>query len=71
MTNVKLLMEEIEKCPMSKTAIAAEWGMSMPTFYSRIQGKSEFTASEIVMASHTLHLTKARRDLIFLTKSVN
>lgn len=67
-TNVSLLKKEIEKCPMSKTAIAAAWGMSMPTFYSRIQGKSEFTAAEIVTACHTLHLSKAHRDLIFFSK---
>jgi hypothetical protein len=59
-------MEEIDNCPKSKTAIAAEWGMSMPTFYSRIQGKSEFTASEIMKAVKTFNLTRKRRDDIFL-----
>lgn len=71
MTNVELIMEEIEQCQLSKTAIAAEWGMSMPTFYSRISGKSEFTASEIVAATKTFNLTRKRRDQIFLTESVN
>lgn len=71
MTNVKLLLEEIEACPLSKTAIAAEWGMSMPTFYSRISGDSEFKASEIMAATKTFNLTRKRRDQIFLTESVN
>jgi hypothetical protein len=71
MTNVELIMEEIKRCQLSKTAIAAEWGMSMPTFYSRISGKSEFTASEIVAATKTFNLTRSRRDQIFLTESVN
>ena len=71
MTNVELLKEEIERCPLSPTAIAAEWGMSMPTYYSRISGKSEFAASEIIVATKTFNLTRERRDQIFLTESVN
>ena len=71
MTNVELLNEEIAKCPLSKTAIAGEWGMSMPTFYSRISGESEFKASEIVAATKTFNLTRTRRDQIFLSESVN
>lgn len=71
MTNVELLMEEIERCELSKTAIAADLGMSMPTFYSRISGKSEFTASEIIAATKIFNLTRKRRDQIFLTESVN
>lgn len=71
MTNVELLKEEIKKCPLSPTAIAGEWGMSMPTYYSRTSGKSEFTASEIVKATKTFNLTRSRRDQIFLAESVN
>lgn len=71
MTNVTLLQEEIEKCPKSPTEIAAEWGMSMPTYYSRVSGKSDFKASEIIAATKTFNLSRIRRDQIFLTKSVN
>lgn len=66
MTNVELLREAIKQTGMKRTALAAAWGMSMPTFYSRISGNSEFTASEIVAASASLHLTKQQRDAIFL-----
>jgi hypothetical protein len=71
MTNVDLLQEEIKKCPKSPTEIAAEWGMSMPTYYSRTSGKSEFKASEIIAATKTFNLSRNRRDQIFLPKSVN
>lgn len=71
MTNVALLQEEIEKCSKSPTEIAAEWGMSMPTYYSRVSGKSDFKASEIVAATKTFSLSRTRRDQIFLTEKVN
>lgn len=66
MTNVELLREAIIKSGVTRTALAAAWGMSMPTFYSRISGNSEFTASEIVAATASLHLTIEQRDAIFL-----
>lgn len=71
MTNVALLQEEILKSPKSPTEISAEWGMSMPTYYSRISGKSEFKASEIVAATKTFSLSRTRRDEIFLAENVN
>jgi hypothetical protein len=63
---VELLREAINKAGVKRTALAAAWGMSMPTFYSRISGNSEFTASEIVAASASLQLTIEQRDAIFL-----
>ena len=65
MTNVQKLNEKIEKSELSHTAIAAALGMSMPTYYSRKSGKSEFTASEISKMTEVLGLTKAERDEIF------
>lgn len=66
MTNVELLQEKIDASHLSNTAIAAALDMSMPTFYSRKKGESEFTASEIVKATAVLKLTKKERDVIFL-----
>lgn len=71
MTNVELLKEEIIKCHKTPTEIASEWGMSMPTYYSRISGNSEFKASEIIAATKTFNLSRIRRDQIFLSKNVN
>ena len=66
MTNVELLREAINRAGVKRTILAAAWGMSMPTFYSRISGNSEFTASEIVAATASLQLTIEQRDAIFL-----
>lgn len=66
MTNVELLREAINRAGVKRTVLAAAWGMSMPTFYSRISGNSEFTASEIVAATASLQLTIEQRDVIFL-----
>lgn len=65
-TNVELLEVEIKKSGKSPVVLAAEWGVSLPTYYSRKAGNSEFTASEIVAATMSLNLTKAKRDVIFL-----
>lgn len=66
LTNTELLMEEINASGIPRTALAAAWGMSMPTFYSRLSGDSEFKASEIVAAAVSLKLSKKKRDAIFL-----
>ena len=66
MTNVELLELKIKETGKSPTVLAAEWGVSLPTYYSRKAGKSEFTAPEIVAATKSLNLKKAERDAIFL-----
>lgn len=71
MTNVELLRQAIKASGKSRTALAAAWGMSMPTFYSRISGNSEFTGTEIVAAAASLGLTRKQRDVIFLGDNVN
>lgn len=65
MANVEMLRDAINDASISRTAIAAALGMSMPTFYSRISGRSEFTASEITKTTTILQLTKEQRDAIF------
>lgn len=68
MTNVELLDLKIKASGLSPTALAAAWGMSVPTFYSRKKGESEFTAPEIQAATKTLGLTRAERDAIFFAE---
>ena len=70
-TNVPLLQEAIKKAGKSPTLLAAEWGMSVPTYYSRTAGESEFTASEICAAIESLYLNWETGRLIFLTKNVS
>ncbi len=67
MTNTSLLAKKIAGSAVSKTMMAARMNMSMPTFYSRIAGKSEFSASEIQELSSLLHLTVEEREGIFFS----
>ena len=71
MTNVEMLQNKIQTARVKRTALAAAMGVSMPTFYSRISGNSEFNASEIIALTRVLHLSKDERDAIFLAENVN
>ena len=70
-TNVPALQDAIKASDKSPTTLAAEWGMSVPTYYSRTAGESEFTASEIVAAVDSLRLSWTQGRVIFLTKRVS
>ena len=67
MTNVELLQKKIDESGLGPVALAAAWGVSLPTYYKLKAGESEFTASIIVAATVTLKLTRDERDAIFLT----
>lgn len=70
-TNVPALQAAIKEAGKSPTTLAAEWGMSVPTYYSRTAGESEFTASEICAAIDSLRLSWAQGRVIFLAKRVS
>lgn len=65
MINEEMLEKKIAEIGMSPTVLAAALGVSVPTYYSRKKGKSEFTASEITKACKALNLTRKERDAIF------
>lgn len=71
MTDVVLLGKKIKESGKGPTTLAAEWGVSLPTYYKLKAGESEFTASTLVRASFSLNLTKEERDVIFLADSVS
>lgn len=70
MTDFELLMSKIKDSGMTVVAICEKAGIDRATFYNRLHGKREFTASEIVKLSNVLSLTKPERDKIFLTQNV-
>ena len=70
-TNVPLLQSAIKASGKNPTTLAAEWGMSVPTYYSRANGESEFTASEICAAVKSLGLNRKNRGIIFLGDNVS
>ena len=71
MTNVELLEQKIKESGKGPTVLAAEWGVSIPTYYKLKAGESEFTASNIVRATISLKLTRDERDVIFLQNCVS
>jgi DNA-binding phage protein len=68
MPNIELLKEKISDSGISMTNIAKKSGIERGTLYNRLSGIGEFTASEIVGLSDTLHLSKAEREDIFLKR---
>lgn len=71
MTNVEMLGQVLVGLDARPTELAAAMGWSMPTYYSRVSGESEWKASEIVKFTRLAQLSPELRDLIFLTGNVN
>lgn len=71
MTDFELLNAKIKESGMTIAAISEKAGMERSTFYNRLKGRGEFTASEIAGLTEALRLLKPERDKIFLSKSVN
>lgn len=65
MTNVTMLQNKIDASGKRPVVLAAEWGVSLPTYYKLKAGESEFTAPIIVAATKSLGLSKEERDAIF------
>lgn len=70
MVNIELLRQEIDNSGMTMVSIALKSGMKRETLYNRLAGTGEFTASEIAGLTDSLHLSKAKRDLIFFNPTV-
>lgn len=71
MTDLNLLLQCIQDSGMKMNAIAEKSGISRTTLYNRLNGIGEFTATEIVGLSKTLHMPVALRDKIFLSKELH
>lgn len=68
MTDTKLLREEIAHSGISISFLSRKMGMTREGFYNKLNGKSEFKASEIAALSTILHLTVEKRERIFFAK---
>lgn len=71
MVNLSKLQDKINESGMTIVSIAKKAGLSRETVYNRLKGKGEFTASEILMLTDILHLSKSERDDIFLREKLN
>ncbi len=65
MTNTILLKTEIDDSGISVTLIARKLGISREGLYLKINGETEFKASEIAKITRVLHLSPKKRDSIF------
>ena len=71
MVNFELLLEKIKKSGMTITAITRKCNISRETYYNRINGIGDFTASEICALTKVLNLSRDERDIIFFDNEVN
>lgn len=61
------LKKAIEESGISITFIAEQLGVTRRTVYSKIDGRAEWKASEIVKMGEILHLSAKKRNEIFLS----
>lgn len=64
MANIDLLKKKMSDSGMSTTFIAKKVGISRETLYNRLE-KPDFRASEIVLLTKVLRLSRSERDSIF------
>ena len=64
--NTKLLQQKIKDSGLKMGIIAEKLGRSRQALSDKIQGKTEFLASEIRILCELLHLSDDDRRLIFL-----
>lgn len=65
MTNAKELEIQLIRKNVSKKALAQALGISEMALFNKLNGASEFKASEIDKATNFLCLTRDERDVIF------
>lgn len=70
-TNVERLREVITESGMSIVAISDKLNITREGFYKKMNGETEFKASEITALTRILRLSKSDRDKIFLSNLVN
>ena len=68
MFNAELLKEKIADSGMTMVAVAKHANIGRVTLYNRLNGKGEFTASEIIGLTNALNLSKPDREKIFFSK---
>lgn len=65
MTNVKMLKEKIEASGFKLTFIASKLGLTYQGFLNKINGESEFKASEIKGLCELLNIDIQEKEAIF------
>ena len=68
MTDKQALFKVIERKGFFKKHIASVLNISYQSFLNKVNGRSEFTASEIEKIKNVLGLTDIERNAIFFAK---
>lgn len=66
MTDTKMLRELIKESGYTYKFLASQVGITRESLYLKIEGKNEFTASQIKTLAELLKLTKTQVNDIFL-----
>ena len=66
MTNVLEFEFALKRCNKTKREVAQKLGISETALYNKLNGDSEFKASEIAKAEKFLNLTPSETKKIFL-----
>ena len=68
MTDTLMLRNAIKESGITLTSISEKMGLTREGLYNKLNGTSEFKASEIVKLSTLLHLSAETREKIFFAK---
>ena len=68
MTDFELLRKKINESGMTMVAISRKTGILRETLYNRLNGRGDFTASEMMALAKVLGLTNEERDKIFFAE---
>lgn len=71
MTNTDLLKEKIEQSPHKVYYIAGRCGLSYQGFMNKVNGKSDFTAPQILILEQVLGLSLEEVRTIFFAGDVD
>lgn len=70
MTDTQMLRDAIKESGVTLTYISEKMGIARESLYNKLNGSSEFKASEIAKLSSLLHLSVETREQIFFAKMV-
>ncbi len=70
MTDTQMLRDAIKESGVTLTYISEKMGLTREGLYNKLNGTSEFKASEIVKLSALLHLSAETREQIFFARMV-
>ena len=71
MTDTKKINDVITNSGLKKTFIAKKINLSHQALYNKLNGKTEFTLSEITALCGLLNISTKKRDEIFFANAVD